>query len=263
MLEILSDEEFAMLKRIAVVGGDEKTCAKMAKLAGVDDVRFVAAEGLEGYTATATGPTTDAAVIGCIVEAARSQESSLTLLGEALDCREERIDGDAKRMVSHATRFADALQLSDADRSKLERAALLRDIGKMKIENSVLVKDGILSYDDWSLLHEHPTFGAELVKAIPHLSDIEDIVRHHHECFDGDGYPAKLEGEAIPYLARALKVLDVYCAMTSPRIYREGEASPDEAIDFLKSERGKHLDPELVDIFLDKNVGQAWDSNEA
>lgn len=253
-----------MLKRIAVVGGDEGTCKNMAKLAGLDDVRFVAIDakkGLSGYMSTATAPMTDSNAIRCVVEVARSQEAALMLLAEALDCREERIDGDAKRMTSHATRFAQALDLSDEDCSRLERAALLRDIGKMKIENSVLVKDGVLSYDEWNLLHKHPTIGAELLKASPQLSDIEEIVRCHHECFDGDGYPAKLEGDAIPYLARTLKIVDVFCAMTSPRIYREGQASCDEAIDFLKSERGKHLDPELVDLFLKNDVGESWDAD--
>ena len=87
------------------------------------------------------------------------------------------------------------------------------------------------------------------------FQDTADIVRRHHECYDGDGYPDRLEGDAIPYLARVVKVIDVYCAMTSPRHYREGQASHDEALEHIKSEHGKHFDPELVDVFLKDDLG--------
>jgi putative two-component system response regulator len=88
------------------------------------------------------------------------------------------------------------------------------------------------------------------------FQDIEDIVRCHHECFDGDGYPNGIEGEAIPYLARIMKILDVYCAMTSPRIYREGHATHTDAIAHLREEAGKHFDPVLTKAFIAGKVGK-------
>jgi putative two-component system response regulator len=88
------------------------------------------------------------------------------------------------------------------------------------------------------------------------LKDTAEVILTHHECYDGTGYPKGLEKDAIPRLGRIMKILDVYCAMTSPRHYREGHATHEEAVEHLKSERGKHFDPELIDVFLEKDIGR-------
>jgi HD-GYP domain-containing protein (c-di-GMP phosphodiesterase class II) len=183
----------------------------------------------------------------------------LLLLSDAIGCREGIPLGSAERVRAHALRFGEALDLNADALLVLERGALLRDIGKLKIDNDVLLKKSVLSYDDWLLLQQHTKLGVSLLEERGVGGDVVDIVLYHHECFDGDGYPEQLEGEAIPYLARVMKIVDVYCAMTSPRHYRETHTSHEDAIAYLKSERGKHYDAALLDVFLEAEVGQAGD----
>jgi putative two-component system response regulator len=190
------------------------------------------------------------------VEAAKNQEDLLHLLAEAIDCREDLTSGSSRRVRDHATRFAQALSLSARDRGTLERGALLRDIGKLRISNCVLLKFDLLTHAEWDTIHQHTHLGGDLVKKVPGLADIEGIVRRHHECWDGTGYPDGLEGNAIPYLAQIMRILDVYCAMTSRRLYRKGVHSHKDAIAHLKSEAGKQFNPELVKVFVSAKVGK-------
>lgn len=247
-----------MLKRIAVNGSDDKTLKALEKGAKKLDVQFVDTnppDSLPDLIDSLLHLSSAQDALHLAVQQADRSEAILYLLAEAIDCRESFKPKSSQRVVEHATRFAKALELNDDDRALLERGALLRDIGKLKIQNSVLLKDGLLTYDEWKLIQEHTTIGGDLLSDLSGFEGIEDIVRCHHECYDGDGYPAKLEGDAIPYLARILKIVDVYCAMTSPRNYRAGYANKSDALAHIKNERGKHFDPLLVDIFLEKKIG--------
>lgn len=196
--------------------------------------------------------------IKAAVRAAGCQEELLSLLGRALDSREDMLPGSSWRVMEHVERFGRAVGMSKREIATLARAGLLRDIGKIMIPNTVLLKQGVLDYEEWSLIQRHPHLGAELLTHAKAFSDIADIIRHHHECYDGDGYPDGLEGEKIPLYARILRIVDVYCAMTSPRHYRKGHSTHEEAANHLRSEQGKHFDPKLVEIFLKKNVGRPW-----
>jgi response regulator RpfG family c-di-GMP phosphodiesterase len=180
----------------------------------------------------------------------------LGLLADAVACREEIPLGAHKRVGAHVERFAQALRLDPEAQSVLERGAILRDIGKIAIPNEILLKKSVLDYDEWTMLQAHPRLGADLLTERGICADVAEVVRHHHECWDGDGYPDHLEKDAIPYLARILKIVDVYCAMPSPRLYREGQSSHEEAVAHFVSERGKHYDPMLIDVFIDAAVGQ-------
>lgn len=249
-----------MLNRIAIVNGNDEAQAALKKGVKKLDIELVPVQAdgeLPDFTGGLVhgGPALEA--LPMAVQLVDHTESLLHLLTEAVDCRESFKPGSSERVVEHASRFAKAMDLSDNERVLLERAALLRDIGKLRIPNDVLLKDGLLTYDEWSLIQSHATLGAELVASIPGLGGIMDIIRCHHESWDGDGYPDKLEGENIPYLARALKIVDVFCAMTSPRSYRSGQASMDEALSHLESEQGKHFDPDLAELFLKKKIGKA------
>ncbi len=187
----------------------------------------------------------------------REQAGILQLLADAIDCREGIALGASERVRAHAARFAQALRLGTDQQLALERGALLRDIGKIKVPNDVLLKHGVLGYDEWLLLQAHSALGAELLRERGLAGDVIEIVHNHHECYDGDGYPDHLEKEAIPYLARMMKILDVYCAMTSPRHYRANQSSHKDALTYLKSEQGKHFDPELIAVFIESEVGDA------
>lgn len=247
-----------MLKRIAVAGSDEKARKVLDKGVKKLDIQLVDVEppdSLPDLTDAMLHHTSTQDALHLAVQQAERSEELLYLLAEAVDCRESFKPKSTHRVVDHVTRFVKALGLDDGQRILLERGALLRDIGKLKIPNEVLLKDGLLTYEEWRLIQQHTNIGADLVRDMPGLEGIEEIVRYHHECYDGDGYPDKLEGEGIPYLARVLKIIDVYCAMTSPRAYRSGTSSKDDALGHLKSERGKHFDPELVEVFLDKKIG--------
>lgn len=247
-----------MLKCIAVVGGDKKAFDALETAAqdrNLQLVRVKRGEKLPPSTSAMIAAGSGRAALDAALAIGGRFEELLNLLAEAIGCRESFAPGSSMRIKEHAMRFAEALGLSADEQSTLERGALVRDIGKLSIPNHVLLKDGVLDYDEWTLLQEHTHIGADLVKAIESLTDTEDIVRRHHECFDGDGYPDKLEGEDIPFLARAVKILDVYCAMTSPRLYRDGHATHEEAIEHLIGERDKHFDPALVDVFVSHDVG--------
>lgn len=183
-------------------------------------------------------------------------EAVLRLIGQALDVREGKAPGTTERVYEHAARFAEALELGADDRIALEHAGYLQDIGKLSISNDVLIKKSLLTYDEWMQLQSHPKLGAELLRKLDVYVECADIIRYHHECYDGTGYPDRLEKDAIPRLARAMRILDVYCAMTTPRIYRKGYSTHEQAIEYLESERGKHFDPELLDVFVGKAVGR-------
>lgn len=185
-----------------------------------------------------------------ISEIAQQQQQLLLLVSEAVDAREGLPSSSGPRLLQFATRFAQALQLSPDEQSQLERGALLHDIGKLRVSNDVLLKKSVLDYDEWVSLQRHTIYGAELLVEIKLHTDLVEIVRSHHENYDGTGYPDELERENIPRLARAMKILDVYCAMTAPRHYRRNTHTHESVLEHLRSERGKHFDPELLDIFL-------------
>lgn len=187
----------------------------------------------------------------------RSSDEMLQLLAEAIDSREELQVGSSRRVMEHASRFGKALKLSAKDQGILERGALLRDIGKIRLPNSVLLKYTILTHDEWDAIRKHTHLGGDLVKKIPLLKDIEPIVRHHHECWDGTGYPDGLEGKKIPRLAHIVRIVDVFCAMTARRHYRKNVHSVRDALDHIKSESGKHFAPDLVKVFVEAKIGTA------
>ena len=248
-----------MLKRIAVVAdGDlDPKLSKAAAKAGIQLKPMAANAPIPSGSGALLAPLTLDSLAAAGAQAA-AHDVLMVLLAEAVDSREGLVKGSSERIRDHATRFAKALKLSEDDQHALERGALLHDIGKILLTNEVLMKKAVLSYDDWILLQAHTTMGADLLKEHKIHDDILDIVRYHHECWNGEGYPERLEKTAIPLLARIMKILDVYCSMTSPRHYRSTHASHEAAIDHLKTERGERFDPELVDVFLKAEVGQPF-----
>jgi HD-GYP domain-containing protein (c-di-GMP phosphodiesterase class II) len=131
----------------------------------------------------------------------------------------------------------------------VKASALLHDIGKIRVPDSILVKPGPLSDAEWHAMREHPRFGAAILKHIEGLSGCLPTIQHHHERFDGTGYPAGLRSSEIPLDARILAVSDAYDAMTSPRPYRRDKMSHQQATDELTRCAGRHFDPEIVRAF--------------
>jgi HD-GYP domain-containing protein (c-di-GMP phosphodiesterase class II) len=133
--------------------------------------------------------------------------------------------------------------------SLIVTAARAHDIGKIGIPDQILKKEGPLTPEERTIMETHATWGADLLQRYPGFARGVDIVRHHHERWDGEGYPHKLKGTDIPFGARVLAVADSYDAMTSDRPYRRA-LTPDKAASILLNGRGKQWDPAVVDVFL-------------
>ncbi len=247
-----------MLKQIGIVGESAQIEAQLRSAApdevvvsriesGQIDSGLVSALVVDGVSEDAPQ---------AILRAAATHEALLGLLADAIDCREGIALGGSRRVCDHATRFARALGLNSEEQILLERGALLRDIGKLSISNEVLLKNKVLTYDEWILLQQHTCLGVKLLEERSFCTGVADIVHRHHECYDGTGYPDGIERDEIPRFARIMKILDVYCAMTSPRHYRKTHNTHESAVEYLLSERGKHFDPELIDVFIGENIGR-------
>lgn len=206
--------------------------------------------GVVGVIATTTVSRQEAALARAAAVLAERNEMNDLLLSTALAAREGNPLNEPTRIRRIAEAYAQALGLSPEDASLLTRAALLRDLGKLDLPNHLLLSRSLLTHDQWEQLRRYPALGAARCTATAGLEELADIIGAHQECYDGTGYPAGIEGTDIPLLARALRPVHVYNAMTSPRAYREGHATHEEACAFIQSELGKHFDPELARVFV-------------
>ncbi len=148
-----------------------------------------------------------------------------------------------------AVKLTRKLRLPDEVVDQVEAAARVHDLGKIAIPDSILLKPGKLTAEEWAVVKRHPVVGAELLQGLEIYEGIADVVRHEHEHWDGGGYPDGLSGEKIPLGSRILAVADVWSALTTDRPYRPAYTA-DEARTILKAMAEKELDPKLVDIFL-------------
>ncbi len=152
-------------------------------------------------------------------------------------------------MADYALAVAVDMGIPKSELHKIEYAALLRDIGKVNVPASLLNKSTALTPEEWEQVKNHASLGARIVQAAPFLSFLSDVILHHHECWDGSGYPDGLAGEDIPLASRILAVTTDYDAITSDRPYHSSQP-PEVAIDEIKSGRGTRYDPVVVDSFL-------------
>lgn len=168
---------------------------------------------------------------------------------QALDLRDKETEGHSRRVTEMAVKLCQALGLSSERLVDVRRGALLHDIGKMGIPDAVLLKPGPLTDEEWVWMKKHPGYAVNLLSPIKFLRPALDIPQHHHEKWDGSGYPLGLTGEAIPLTARAFAVVDVYDALTSDRPYRAAWTR-ERALEHLQREAGTHFDPVVVQTFL-------------
>ena len=147
------------------------------------------------------------------------------------------------------------LGLSESLQADLRLAGLLHDVGTIAVAGAVLSKPGPLDEEEWVILREHPSIGADMVARIPGLARTQLAIRHHHERFDGHGYPDRLAGESIPMAARVLAAVDTYNAMTEIRPYRDAR-DREEALEELRRNAGTQLDPTVVDALCRVLDGQ-------
>ena len=174
-----------------------------------------------------------------------------TLLGwsTALEMRERETAGHSLRVVHRTLELANALGIDQHEMTHIQRGALLHDIGKMGIPDSILLKPGPLTEDEWVVMRQHPSYAYRLLSNIPYLAPALEIPFFHHERWDGSGYPQGLTGENIPLKARIFAVVDVWDALSSDRPYRPAWA--EGAVNkYLRDQAGKQFDPKVVEIFL-------------
>ncbi len=185
-----------------------------------------------------------------LVEQQREQFiQTVTTLARAVEVRDTYTGGHAQRVTDYALLLADALRLGPAERHWIRLGTPLHDIGKIGIDDAILRKPTPLTEAESELMKQHPVIGANILESIPGLAPMIPIVRHHHERWDGQGYPDSLAGEGIARIARVVAVADAFDAMTSARPYRP--AMPiEQAFIELSDKAGTHFDPACVRAFL-------------
>ena len=183
---------------------------------------------------------------------------TVNALSNAIDAKDPYTQGHSERVAMLSEALARSLGYDDEAAQRVRLCGILHDIGKIGVPESVLCKDGRLTDEEFGLIKKHPTIGARMLEGIPSLSDIIPGVEHHHERWDGGGYPAGLSGENIPEIARILALADTFDAMSSNRAYRD--AMPREKV-FAEFERcsGSQFDPAMVAPFLALDFG-AYDA---
>ncbi len=170
-------------------------------------------------------------------------------LAEAIEKRDPYTGGHTKRVVGYSLMIADEIQLDTEEKDRLRMAALLHDVGKIGIDDSVLRKPAKLDDMEFEKMKAHPAIGAEILGKIPQIKNIIPGILYHHEWYNGKGYPRGLSGDALPRIARIISIADTYDAMTTDRPYRKG-LTHEFALAELKKYSGIQFDPGFVDAFI-------------
>jgi putative nucleotidyltransferase with HDIG domain len=177
-------------------------------------------------------------------------DTTLEGWARALELRDKETEGHTQRVTEMTLRLAQAMGMPDAELLHVRRGALLHDIGKMGIPDSILLKPGPLSSEEWLIMRRHPVYAFEMLSPIAYLRPALDIPYAHHEKWDGSGYPRGLAGQQIPLPARIFAVADVWDALLSDRPYRS-EIEDEEAMAYIRDQAGQHFDPDVVKCFIE------------
>lgn len=180
--------------------------------------------------------------------------ATLETLVNALEAKDAFLSGHSARVASLSATIAAELNLSDDEVERVRTAGRLHDLGKIGTREAVLNKEGELTPEEYDHVKQHVVIGSQILAPLTHLTGVTEMVRHHHERWDGTGYPDGLEGEAIPLGARIIGTAEVYDALTTPRAYQQ-EVSPETAVERMRTMTGSVLDPRVMDA-LDAVVGR-------
>jgi response regulator RpfG family c-di-GMP phosphodiesterase len=175
---------------------------------------------------------------------------TLTSLIIAVNRRDMYTEGHCKRVANMSLALADGVGASEYDKDVVRVVAPIHDVGKIGIPDSILLKQGRLTDDEYAVMKGHSFYGEEIINRFDILSNEAKITRHHHESFDGHGYPDHLAGNSIPYCSRIIALCDTWDAMTTDRPYRKG-MSTEEALAEIRRCKGTQFDPDLTDCFLE------------
>ena len=183
------------------------------------------------------------------IELSLAYDTTLEGWTRALDLRDQETEGHTQRVVEITIHMAQLMGIPDKDLIHIRRGALLHDIGKMGIPDSILLKPGPLTEKEWVIMRKHPVFAYNLLSPIAYLRQALDIPYCHHEWWNGNGYPRHLKGLEIPLSARIFTIVDVWDALTSDRPYRKAWNAK-KTLDYIEKQKGTQFDPEIVDLFI-------------
>ena len=178
-----------------------------------------------------------------------TQKEVIFTLGEIVETRSKETANHVRRVAEYSWILARALGATSEEANILRLASPMHDIGKIGIRDDILLKPGKLSQEEFEIIKQHPVIGSEIVEQLGLWGREQKIIRHHHERYDGKGYPDGLKKEQIPLLSRILFVCDAYDAMASDRPYRS-EMPKDQIIQIIKKGSGSQFDPDIVKVFL-------------
>ena len=195
-----------------------------------------------GEASDATGTDGPGALPQSILE-------TVTSLAYAIDAKDQYTQGHSQKVAAYAALLAEAVGLSEAEVEEIRLGAVLHDVGKVGIPEKILNKSGPLNPEEWETMKSHVIYGGKLLEPLLPLVRIREMVLHHHEFFDGSGYPNALVGQAIPLGARILTIADSYDTITSDRSYKKGRTA-EKALAELERCAGAQFDPELVEAFV-------------
>jgi putative nucleotidyltransferase with HDIG domain len=184
------------------------------------------------------------------IEDSDAVDNIVYALASTVDARDHTTYGHSREVCRYATELATALGYSKEGMRRIRASALLHDIGKLNLPDSILTKREPLTDEDWEMIKNHPELGLNIIKYVVGLRDCIDAVLYHHEAYDGSGYPKGLKGKDIPLDARIMAIADSFDSMISERCYRETRMTETEAFKELKRCAGTQFDPELVEIFI-------------
>ena len=205
----------------------------------------------ESLAATETAPPTPSTAENSSGPQALPQAvlDTVTSLAYAIDAKDHYTQGHSQKVSAYAALIAEAMNMTDAEVEEIRLGAVLHDIGKVGIPEQILNKSGPLNPEEWEMMKSHVVFGAKILEPLTPLARIREMVLHHHEFFDGSGYPDALLGEHIPLGARIVAVADAYDTITSDRTYKKGRAASD-ALAELERCANAQFDARIVEIFV-------------
>ncbi|MCD4803514.1 MAG: PAS domain S-box protein, partial [Anaerolineales bacterium] len=184
-----------------------------------------------------------------IMDLSIAYDSTLEGWAKTLELRDYETEGHSRRVVEMTVKLAGSMGLPADQIVQIRRGALLHDIGKMGVPDSILQKPGKLTDDEWEIMQQHPVYAFNALSGIEFLRPALEIPHYHHERWDGNGYPQGLKGEEIPLAARIFAIIDVWDALNSDRPYRKAW-SKEKILAHIKEQSGKHFDPRVMDAFL-------------